>query len=342
MDDNLSLQQKVFDQVLRKFDRRADAVDALAGLLSLGKNAVYRRIRGDSLLTLGELYQLARHFDLSLDTLLDNEQPNQILFTYSFFSRRVLSVSDYLSEVHDHATALLELPEARLLYTSQEIPMLLYFNSPLLFAFKMYVYASTYWGLEKMKRKKFSFQLIGRDMINRAQEIASVYTRLPSTELWSTGIVDNTLNQIKYFATTGGFEQRQYAFELCDAVRGLVQQSRRMAETGQKLGFSESRPVPGNRFDLYFNEFSRTNDNILVEYRGGQILYTTFGTPNFLKTNDSRLCTQVREWLQSILNRSIGLSIHSGAERERFFLELERRIQLTYEQIDLIYRQQGE
>lgn len=331
--DNLSLQRKVFDLVLDKFPKRSLAVSYLANLLSLGDNAIYRRLRGDTLLTLGELHQLAQHFGFSLDSVFF-DKTDKIIFSYGFFTRRTSSFDSYINQVFDSAKQLHEMPEAKIFYTSQELPFFLYFASPVLFSFKMYIYALTYWNFKNFRDKKFSRQLIPENLLARAREVSELYNLIPSTELWNANLIDNTLNQIEYLATIDKFEDSGDALLICNAVRDLINHAREMATQGHKFSQNGTQRTPGRELTLYFNSFSRTNDTILVTSRSGSLVHTTFGTPNFLTTVDQNICHQVEDWFQSIVSRSTSISVHSGKERNKFFNDLEKRVDQMYKRVE--------
>jgi transcriptional regulator with XRE-family HTH domain len=333
--ENLSLQRKIFDLILEKFPKKSAAVSYLAGLLSLGNNAIYRRLRGDTLLTLSELYRLAQHFNISLDNVFF-DKTDKIIFSNGFFTRQVSSFENYIDQVFESAQQLRKMPNAKIFYTSQEIPFFLYFASPALFAFKMYIYAFTYWNFEHLQDQKFSIRLIPDALFYRARKISDIYNMIPSTELWNANLIDHTLNQIEYLATIDMFEKPGDALLVCDSVHNQINHAREMAEKGYKYTQNDSNNKPGQQLTLYFNSFSRTNDTILITSDIGKIVYTSFGTPNYLTTVDETICSQIEEWFNSIIRRSTSITFHSGKERNKFFNDLEKRIGQTRKKIQVL------
>ena len=93
---NTNLQEQFFDLLLSRFPRRADAVEEICELLHLAKDAIYRRMRGDTFLSPNELATLAQHYHISLDALMLG-QTNNVLFEYNAFSQKLHDFSDYLS-----------------------------------------------------------------------------------------------------------------------------------------------------------------------------------------------------------------------------------------------------
>ena len=82
-------QTRLLEQIAKKYQRKSEAVDILSSLLSIGKDAVYRRLRGDTLLTPDEISLLAKEFYISLDSLvLDNT--SSVFFNFSAFTQKLI------------------------------------------------------------------------------------------------------------------------------------------------------------------------------------------------------------------------------------------------------------
>ena len=91
-----SFQIKFFEDILEKFPKKSQAVDELSDLLKVGKDAVYRRLRGDTVLTPDELTILAKHFRISIDHyIFDNS--DTVFFTFNSLSNEVRNFSDFFS-----------------------------------------------------------------------------------------------------------------------------------------------------------------------------------------------------------------------------------------------------
>ena len=65
-----TFQINFLETILGKFSKKSKAVDELSELLQVGKDAVYRRLRGDTVLAPEEMKVLARHFQISIDDFI--------------------------------------------------------------------------------------------------------------------------------------------------------------------------------------------------------------------------------------------------------------------------------
>jgi hypothetical protein len=324
------LQTYILEAIQARFIKKTEAVDALAELLNVGKDAVYRRLRGDTLLTPDEIELLVRHYNISLDAYIFR-QSDSVFFTFNPFTHTVKTFDDYLTGIHTDLLLLSKLPNVQISYASAEIPIFYYMFFPELFQFKLYVWARTIWHFDFLQKVPFSFDLIPFPFIQKSEEILKLYRQIPSTELWSLNIIDNTLNQIEYHVVSNGFKDPTDALILCEKLQMLVIHMQTMAEYGQKIPLSTNHineQIPDN-FELYHNEMIYTNITIFVESKIGRAVYTSHCNPNFLKTTDIRMCDYTEGWINSIMAKSNKMSKSAEKPRQWFFERLRKRIEMV-------------
>ena len=155
----MSIQSLLFEKILEKYPRKAQAIETLEELLSVGKDAVYRRLRGDTFLTPDQMELLAKHFKISIDqlTLEDN---TAILVSFNAFEQPAQNFHEFVSNIYNQINQLSKLPDAHFYYASHEIPVFHYMYFPELICFKFFVWGVTSWGFEYLKDRPFSFDLI--------------------------------------------------------------------------------------------------------------------------------------------------------------------------------------
>lgn len=330
------LQKALFENVLNKFPKKADAVRALSDLLAVGRDGIYRRLRGETQLTPEELFQLTRHFGVSLDSIV-YDSSDMVIFSYSLFSRKIASIQDYLDMAYEQANHLKELPGVTLYAAAQEIPVFLYGMFPELFKFKMYVYGNTHWELPYLQDNNFSFDLIDAEAVDMATQIGEIYVGIPSFDLWGVNIINNSLKQIEYMHTIGKIEEKEQALRLCDTLIQLIQYVRDMATEGKKFSLHKEKQKASADFQLFYNDFSSNNDATLVFSHSGSYFYTTFGTPDFLQTSDEHFCDHQKEWFEKSMRRATPISKNSDKSRSWFFTQMQRKVELTKTRIEMMH-----
>ncbi len=337
-----SLQEQFFDLVIARFPRRADAVEEISELLHLAKDAIYRRMRGDTFLSPTELGTLARHYHISLDALMLG-QTNNVLFEFNAFSQKLHDFSDYLSGFIADLEPLRRIPNVQMLYASVEIPVLTYMFIPELISFKLYTWGRTTWNFEYLRDRPFDFDLVTAPVIRLSDTLLEQYISIDSTELWSVQITDNTLAQIEYHLYSGGFRQPQDALLLCSKLREWAVHMKSMAATGKKFKIGEKPELGRGAFRLYHNEMVYANITGMITSDYGQMVYAAFCNPNFMKSADPKLCAFTADWFQALITKSIPISSAAEKNRAWFFGELNKKIERVEQRIRLhIEHESGE
>ncbi|MBL7804262.1 MAG: hypothetical protein JNL02_11040 [Saprospiraceae bacterium] len=321
-----SLQQKIFDLILSRYARRADAVSALCALLDTTKDPVYRRLRGDTPLTPDELALLARHYHLSLDAVVYGQGDN-LLCNFNAFSQQVRDFADYLQGYVTDLEKMRRLTDLHLYYASAEIPVMTYHFLPELICFKLYIWGRTTWNLHYLRQRPFDFELLTPPVLRLSKAVLDHYLHLPSTELWSLNIADNTLSQIEYHVTSGGFSKSSDALVLCDKLLVWAAHMKEMAASGRKFPLGSHPSESSCVFSLYHNELVFTNNTALAVSDAGKAVYSAFCNPNFIKSSDPKLCDYTRNWFDSVIAKSNPISQSAEKSRDWFFQGLAKKIE---------------
>jgi hypothetical protein len=327
-----TLQNQLFEIILSRFARRADALDQLSELLNLAKDPVYRRLRGDTFLSPQEMGLLTRHFRISLDTLIIGQSDN-VVFDYNAFSHKITNFSDYLASMNDDFEQIHRMPNAHLYYASAEMPVFTFSLFSELMAFKLYGWGRTTWNMEWLRDRPFSFDLITQPVIRESQAMLLQYLKLPSTELWTAQIVDNTLAQIEYHLYAGGFRDPKDALVLIDRVQDWISHMKAVTSAGCKFNVGENVSLGRGKFQLFYNEMVYANITALITSDVGYLAYTAYCTPDFLKSSDHRLCDYTQNWFDIITAKSTPLTHAADKNRDWFFREIAHKVERRKQRI---------
>lgn len=327
-----TLQDQLFEIILSRYTRRVDAVDELCQLLNLAKDPIYRRLRGDTFLSPQELGLLSKHYRISLDALVVGQSDN-VLFDYNAFSRKITSFSDYLAAMNADFEHIHKMPNPHLYYASAELPVFTYSLFPELISFKLYGWGRTTWNLEWLRDRQFSFDLITQPVIRESQSMLQQYLALPSTELWTAQIMDNTLAQIEYHVYAGGFRDPREALILIDRLQEWTTHMKSVTTAGRKFNIGEKAEFGKGQFELFYNEMVYANIAALITSDMGRLAYTAYCTPNFLKSTDRRLCDYTQNWFESIISKSTTLTHAADKNRDWFFRELIQKVERRRQRI---------
>ncbi|MCB0633363.1 MAG: hypothetical protein R2824_17320 [Saprospiraceae bacterium] len=320
------LQTNLINEILSRFDNKQTAADALSEILSINREAGYRRIRNVTMLSPDEVQKICRHFGISLDRYIHSNVGN-IVFNFHPFVEPVRNFENYIDQLLNQLRRALQLDGAAIYYASQEITPFQYFYFPELTAFKMYVYGLTAWNMDHLEEQKCSLTLFSPEVFEKARECTRLYAKLPSTDLWGWEILNHSLNQIEYLAETHRFDPPEMALTVCDQLEVLMMRQEKMAQTGKKYFRTPLDKEKYGDFHLYYNQLVHTNNTILLKSPTVRMLFTTFSNPNFLSTSDDHVCDYFENWFEKTIRRSTAISVHSEKYRSSFFNRLSRSIQ---------------
>lgn len=328
-----NLQQRIFDQILEQFPKRSHAIDELSTLLGIGKDGIYRRMRGDTIVTPDELEQLALKYNLSLDGMIF-EESDTVFFSFNGFDKSTKNYHDYLLSFEEELKFAAGSPETRFYYASVELPLFQSCFFPELICFKLYVWGLTVLGYQNLKNLPFSFDLLPAPILETTKRIRALYVELPSNEIWGTNVIDNTLSQVEYHFSSGHFATANDAITICEKLTELTYHMQEMAEKGIK--FIPGQKVEnsnGQAFNLYHNEMIYTSNTILAATPKGKVLFTSLSNPHFLKSTDSRLCDYMENWFEGVVAKSNPISVQSEKQRLWFFNRIRQRIENVKQRI---------
>jgi hypothetical protein len=333
----VSYQIKFFERLQEFYPRKGEIIDKLSELLHIKKDGIYRRIRGETILSVDELMVLAKAHRISVDNLLDIPK-NDVVFTFNSFSNSIKEVDDYVENLSDLLKEFSKFGKSQLYYASCEIPIFYYCLVPDVFAFKLYVWARTVWNLDYFQNVSFSPDMISADTRLHVPELFNLYKQIPTLELWSYNIFDNTLSQIEYHFEGNMFKDGQIALDLCDGLMHIQECMRQMAAHSAKFGNNGSKES-GSELKLYHNEMIYTNNTLLFHHPYGKTLFTTFCNPNFIMSNDQRIADFSENWFKTIINKSSLISGQNEKARNKFFDSIKRKIEQSKNRI-MIYMDQ--
>ncbi len=324
-----SLQYLLFKQIKRKSSDPKECANEIASLLGLATSSVYRRINCESNINMDELMKLVKYYNISLDNLLFTNTSN-VSFDFEALERPIQSIDGFIQNIEDDLLFMRQHKDMKISYASKDIPIFHFFNFKELTLFKFFIWGRTIWELPDLQDKKFSLKKfsVGKKVLNRTRSILELYNKIEGTEIWSTSILDNTLSQINYYVYSELFEKPEEALLLCKQLRTLLDHLYEIARLGKKFSYGVE-PEEKGTFSLYQNELTLINNTILAESSRFNAVYLTVDTPNFMKSDDDKLCNYKKEWFEKIKRRSQLISVEAERSRVRFFNQLNKRLNIA-------------
>lgn len=293
-------------------------VDELADTLGISNDSAYRRIRGETSLTIDEVSKLCTRYKLSFDVFGDN-LGGTVTFNYHHLENDVVRFETYLRNIRDDLKKIRATEKKELIFAAEDVPIFHHFSFPLLSAFKLFYWNKSILNAPSLEGKKFDPALIPQELIALGDEIYSLYQNVPSVEIWTDDTLNSTLKQIEYYMESGLFLDKAQALSVCDQVAAMVAGIQRQAEHSVK--FSGENPPPGlePNYTLYNSELMVGNNCILVTMGSTKAVYLSHNTFNSMVTINPAFCEETERWLRNLSKKSIPISGVSEKQRYRFF-----------------------
>ena len=323
---NNNLQNRFFEELLKRFDNQAQAVAALKEILGKGKDSIYKRLRGETELTVNEMDQIADALNINLGKL-SGKGKNQYLFSFNH-ENRFEQVEDYFEDIVKDIESFGDVNEGMVYCASQEIPLFLHFLFPKTLFFKHYLHGYTIWNIPSYKTEKFHLGMISPKFEQICSTLGKHLIELNTIDIWNMGFLDQTINQIEFMAEIEQFKYPQEALELCDCLLIAIDHIKKMAEDGRKfLPGAHKNEYRGGKFELYYNELAVMNDTIISVKGEHKTLYSSLGPPDYLKSSDPGICNIAIGWFNSVMANSTCISGQSRRKRHRYFKRIRNKVE---------------
>jgi transcriptional regulator with XRE-family HTH domain len=299
--------------------------DEIAEILDVSKDSAYRRMRGETTLSLNEIQKLSNRFGVSIDTLL-NTQNNAVSFQYRSINNESYTFEDYLQSILENLRTINKFEVAKMIYLAKDVPPFHHFQFPKLSEFKCFFWLKTILNHPKYASLSFEEGVIPKETINLGLRIYDEYVRTPSIEVWSFETINITLRQIEYYYECGLFKSAQEALMMADEVEKLLRHLKEEASIGKKFYYGDNQSGYDGTFDMYSNEVSIADTTIFFKMGETKITYIIHNNLNILTTTDKSFCEGTEEYIQNIFRKSSLISSSSEKERNRFFNRLLKKV----------------
>ena len=319
MTDNI---QSIFlDQIRKKLKSNESLADELAEILNISRDSAYRRIRGETVLSLDEAKLLCIRYGVSLDNLITGKG-DLVSFHYRVVDTKTFTFDKWLKSILSNLEMLKQFPETQVIYFAKDIPVFYYFNSPLLGPFKMFFWMSSVLRTESYRGVKFSPDLVPASIIATGEKVYKLYSETPRIEIWSDETLNVTLRQIEFYHECGFMADTRYAPQLCDEYLSLVKEIRTWATVGYK-------EKPEYSFNLYKNDLLIADNTIFFRMGDKRMTFIPCNTMNILTTSDEAFCKNTEDYLINLTSKSILISTSGEKDRNKFFNLMEDKILQT-------------
>lgn len=307
-------------------------VDELAELLDISNDSAYRRIRGETALSLDEAFILCNHFKIPFDSI-NSREAGTVTFNYNPLESSESSFEKYLKSIQSDLKRIESFKEKEIIFAAEDIPLFHHFNYPTLCSFKIFYWNKSILNVPTFEGLKFGTELIDDSMLAIAKDIYKNYCKIPSIEIWTEDTIVSTVKQIEFYWDSGLFSGSDSAIAVCDDLLLMLAQLQRQAESSSKVSAENKSAEFHDNFQLYNSEVMIGNNSILVKMNEARASYLSHHTFNSMLTTNAMFCNETEEWLKNLIKKSILISGVGEKQRYQFFKKLRETVNELKEKI---------
>lgn len=324
-------QQQFFQLIKAKIPTHTTVEQEIAKALSIDLMKAFALVRHQEPLSLDATIQLAQHFGISLNDL-QSDSVLQTPFHFIGFDYNVNNLDEYFSTILNEFNKVDLFGERKMVYVASEFPLFSIFQFPELAAFKLFFWGKTVYNLPAFKNKRFDVHFLSDELLEIGADAWQQYLKFPSTEIWSSNIVNDILTQIYFFWKYRIFKTKRDALLICDKVIELLNHVEMQARIGKKFHPLDELPKDEN-YTMYYNDVSVSNNTILVETTNRKLVFVSQNALNYLTTDNEIFFIQTQRWTRNLIENSIKISQTNNKLRANFFQQMKGNIEFIKQEI---------
>lgn len=320
--------QDVFIQKLKEsLPPSIGIAEEIAELLGVSIDSAYRRIRGETDLSINEIHLITKKYGISLDNIFSN-LGDTVTFTYTKLTDSEANFEKYLKRLHSHLKSLHAFPEKKMFYVAEELPIFYSFFNKKLTEFKLFYWQRSVLNIPNLQSQKFEFGAINKELVELAHNCYKEYKKIPSVEIWTVETIFTVTRQIEYYLESGVFKNKKDALELIEQVKEMAAHLQECAENSRK-----EKSDKDETYQLYNSEVVLGTNCIYVQSGEVNHAYISFNTMNSLTTNNLEFCDETEHWIKNIIRKSTLISGVAEKQRYQFFSKMNKHIEESEEKI---------
>jgi hypothetical protein len=329
-----SIQQSFFEKVKAMTPPALSLPNEISEILEISIDGAYRRIRGETALSLDEYFAICSHFRIPPDSLYASGN-GSVTFNYSPLVGSPANFVEYFERLITDMTRIVQIPDHKFVFTAEDIPIFHYFNYPTLSAFKLYFWQRSILNFPEFADTKFDPDEISPELKKLSYKTYQLYNKINGTEIWSEKTITGLLNQLHYSYETGAFRNKNDFHAVVNEVEEMIQYLHKASEKSHKFDIKSSTVEPLGGFHLQQLELMIGINTIMVHLGEERALYLVFNSLNTIMTTHKFFCNETENWLGTMMKKAVPISGTAEKQRNIFFRNMYERIELLRAKVPL-------
>lgn len=318
------VQTNFVDLLKNAVSSKISLAEELAELLQVSVDSAYRRLRGETAISIDEVYIICKKYNIPIESLLSVDQ-SAVQFHFLPLIQNEEAFDAYLKNLLKNLRQIKEFPEAKIIYAAAEVPLFHSLSLPLLAEFKLFYWSKSLLNIDRFQNVKFRKGIIREESIAICKSIYDTYLQIPSLEIWNQQTILTNISQIDYYWESGQIEDRELVLELIGQLRQMTDNLKTYCDSGHKSLDAY--------FQLYQSELIIGNNCINAYFGQNQTSYVSFNTMNSLHTLNARFINETDKWLWNMIKKANLISGVSEKERYKFFEGMQKAVEALRQKV---------
>lgn len=312
MKEKKDINTRLIETIRKYMSNNENIISRLEGILHIGQQSIYRRLRGEIPFTFEEVMKIALNLSFSLDEIIGKHHHKGTFLDMESFLKEELDIidlyNDFTTKMVDKMREVANGSDTLLVSSRNKIPLSLLLRYESLTRFRYLKVRH----LQDPQSSNLQFSKVTLDINNKAlmKQYINNYRRINNIELI---IDDNTLlsmiKEITYF----------YKRRLITESELLVLQS----ELFELINFIEKQMAEGKndigtRITCYLSTFNIETNYSYLQYNDQKIVKFWAYAEIPMTITDPRICDMQKEWLDSLKKYSTLITGSNEIQRVRY------------------------
>jgi hypothetical protein len=321
------VQNEFFARLRKRLPSGLGLAEELSALLNISLDSSYRRLRGETDLTVAEVAAIVKRYPVSIDDICANKS-DTVSFSYTKLTNSASNFEEYLGRVLKHLQLVNKFDNKKIYYMAEEMPLFYSFHSPAFTDFKLYYWQRSVLNCPEYQQAQYRPGLVPKHMLDLAKAIYTEYLTIPSVEIWTDLTIITGLRQIQFYFESGVIDKTM-ALTLFTEYRSTIGMLQKCAEQGRKNVSDQDET-----FFMYSSEVTLGTNCIYTMMGESRYSFISFNTLNSLTTSNPEFCEETEHWVRNIEKKSAVISGVSEKQRYQFFSGMYRKIDSFVEQVN--------
>ena len=307
------LNTSLINAIKEKLPDGVNVANTLMDILYLGKEAIYRRLRGEVPFTLAEAATISQKLGVSIDRLIGTNFSGNSLFDLNLVHYKD-PIETYYSIVNTYVDIFRNMrndPESELGTASNIIPQTFYLKYEYLSKFRLFKWIYQH---EKIDFSKcFEEMKMSDKLLQKQREFVSESQHIQSTcYIWDSSMFSDLVNDIKYF-TSIRLISEENEHKLKEELLLLVDELEEIATKGK---FTTGKDV-----QIYISHinFEATYSYIQTQYEHLSLI--RIFSINSITSRDTEVFESLKDWIMSLKKFSTLITQSGEMQRIQFFVK---------------------